>query len=310
MRISATQAASLLQQGRVVAVPTETVYGLAAKADCETAVSNIFLLKGRPRNNPLIVHVASINQLIPYIKEKPPGFDLLAQAFWPGPMTLVLNADQNKISADVRASLPTAAFRIPDHPVALELLAMTGPLVMPSANLSGKPSATAPEHVEQDFGSQFPVLEGGRCQKGIESSILMYKDGFWRIIRQGALSMEAFEAVLGYGPPIEGGRGEAPLCPGQLYRHYAPEAKLHLTREFLQGMKGVVLGYQERTYPEGMVVISLGSIYSPDQSAENLYRTLRELDQQGVAEAWVDVDIPAEGLWLTIMERLIKAASK
>src|SRR5262245_4612508 len=142
MHISLEEAASALKSGLVVAVPTETVYGLAASIDFPDAIEDIFRLKGRPSNNPLIVHVASAKEIAFYVTQQPPQFLKLASAFWPGPLTVVLPVDQVRIPSVARAGLPTAAFRVPNHPLTRELLEITGPLVMPSANLSGKPSAT------------------------------------------------------------------------------------------------------------------------------------------------------------------------
>lgn len=161
MRISLQAAASALKSGQVVAVPTETVYGLAAALNSKIAVEDIFKLKSRPSDNPLIIHVNELDQIESLARALPEDFYLLASAFWPGPMTLVLPVNIDAVPSIARAGLPTAAFRIPRHPLALQLLALTGPLVMPSANISGSPSATSVEHVEADFGDNFPILEGG-----------------------------------------------------------------------------------------------------------------------------------------------------
>ena len=309
MRLSTSEAAHLLNNSHVVAIPTETVYGLAASLRHLTAIENVFTLKGRPANNPLIIHLSHADQLSVYVHELPAGFELLAKAFWPGPMTLVLPIDENTIPEKVCAGLSTAAFRIPQHPVAREVIELTGPLVMPSANLSGRPSATSAGHVEEDFGIDFPVVDGGLCARGLESTILIYKDGRWCIIRQGALPAEAFQPVLGYLPTVEGVNSKAPLCPGQLYRHYAPKARLHLIKD-LSLVDGVVLGYVEHghRYPSRASLVVLGSLAAPEQVAESLYKALRQLDTDGVSEAWVDIDVPEDGLWKTILERLTKAA--
>lgn len=310
MRIDLQQAIDLLRNGKVVGVPTETVYGLAASLSHPQAISEIFTLKGRPSNNPLIIHLQEGSQVIPFADTLPKGFDLLARHFWPGPLTLVIPVKEDTVPKKARAGLPTAAFRVPAHPVTRMLLEQTGPLVMPSANLSGKPSATSPEHVEEDFGQAFPVLHGGHCDKGVESTILYFDGKQWEIIRQGALPSEAFKELLGYSPPIaskaENGK---PLCPGQLYRHYAPKAKLKLTKEFAPGMKGVVVGFEGRRYPAECRVMTLGPLSDPEKVAEHLYTALRRLDNENVSAAWVDIDFPAHGLWSTIAERLNKAST-
>lgn len=310
MRITLEHAAELLLQGHVVAVPTETVYGLAASIHHPHAIEQIFSLKGRPSSNPLIVHVCDVQTVKQCASDLPSSFASLTQAFWPGPMTLVLKANTDQVPSIVRAGLPTAAFRFPQHPVAQRLIALTGPLVMPSANLSGSPSATAARHVESDFGLSFPVLEGNNAYVGVESTILVYLDGLWQIIRQGALPPAAFEPVLGYLPAVRAHEGTAaPLCPGQLFRHYAPKTHLRLDLECSKAQNSTILGYSDRIYHPSNQVISLGSSSDPHQIAESLYAALRLLDERCVEAALVDIDLPHYGLYSTLHERLAKAAA-
>lgn len=312
MRISASQAIELIQQEQVVSLPTETVYGLAASLSSLTAIEAIFILKGRPRSNPLIIHVADVSQIQYYITECPPNFEKLAEAFWPGPLTLILPIVTDRIPTAVRADLKTAAFRIPNHPLTREVLRATGPLVMPSANLSGKPSATSPLHVEADFGEGFPVLEGGECIKGLESTILHYQEGHWIILRLGSLEPEIFQSTLGYQPQIyttPPNGTTKPLCPGQLFRHYAPKAKLILGDLTQLEAAPFILGFKERSYPAEKRILSMGSLNDPEEVAENFYKNLRQLDLENAAIAWVDMDFPRQGLWLTIAERLERAGN-
>lgn len=307
MRISISQAISALRSGQVIAVPTETVYGLAACLDQPNAIEHIFALKGRPRANPLIIHVANWHDIQSYALHYPPGFEDLAEAFWPGSLTCILSVDA-RVPSIVRAGLPTAGFRVPDLELTRELIKEVGPLVMPSANLSGRPSATCPAHVEEDFGADFPVLDGGVCSKGVESTILLYEEPEWVIARLGALAPEAFESILGYEPRfIEKKGGDQPLCPGQLFRHYAPRARLILNDPAALAEVSFVLGFKERRYPMGKRVILLGSLSHPEEAAENLYQALRQLDREGAYQAWVDMDFPRHGLWQTIAERLLRA---
>lgn len=308
MRISVQEASQLLKAGEVIGVPTETVYGLAASLEHPRAISRIFSLKNRPANNPLIIHVSSYQEMLPYMQGVPEGFYRLAQTFWPGPMTLVVPIIEETIPLTVRAGLTTAAFRVPGHSATQELLTMTGPLVMPSANLSGKPSSTCVEHVEEDFGRNFPVLDGGECSRGVESTILYFDESKWKIVRLGALSPEDFAGVLGYVPDVVAKvEGKAPLCPGQLYRHYAPKARLLLGGEMVEGC--CVVGFSDRNYPRGCKLYSLGVSNGPSDAAHRLYAVLRQLDADCVEEAWVDMDFPIDGLWLTLRERLQKASS-
>lgn len=307
MRISLEQSISLLQSGQVVAVPTETVYGLAACMNHPSAIERIFELKKRPRSNPLIIHVADWHDIRHYVTHFPPDFEKLAQACWPGSLTCILPV-HSEVPSVVRAGLPTAGFRVPDLLLTRKLIKETGALIMPSANLSGSPSSTRPEHVEKDFGVNFPVLDGGVCAKGLESTILLYQDPEWVIVRLGALSAEIFQPILGYTPLfVQKKQGDQPLCPGQFFRHYAPQARLVWDESAVLSDAPFVLGFKERHYPIGKRVILLGSLADPEEVAENLYQALRQLDQEGASLVWVDMDFPRHGLWETIHERLMRA---
>lgn len=306
MRITIEEASHLLNQGQVVALPTETVYGLAASLKHPEAISDIYKLKGRPSNNPLIVHVSSISQIYEFTSSLPPHFEELGQAFWPGPLTLVIPIKSETIPQNARANLTTSGFRIPAQKQTCQIIDNVGPLVMPSANLSGKPSGTNPNHIETDFGLSLPVVDGGSSECGVESTILCYHQNRWEIIRLGAIPAEAFTKILGYQPVFKEKTSEKPLCPGQMYRHYAPQAKMHLSDQIPTNYSGPILGFKERNYLTSK--IELGSLASPESVAENLYAILRKLDDDKIQEVLVDMDFPQTGLWLTIAERLRKAA--
>lgn len=293
MRITLDQAATLLKND-IVAIPTETVYGLAASIHSPQALEKLYALKKRPKENPLIVHVATLEDLIPFV-ESLPNTELTK--LWPGPLTLILKA--KNLSPLVTANLSTVAVRIPNHPLTLKLLQQTGPLVAPSANISGKPSATTPDHIEFDFGHSFPILDGGPCQNGLESTILSEKDGLYRILRQGALSQDYLATLLGYKPEIIL-PGAKPECPGQLFKHYAPDATLVTTLP-----AEAVLGFTDRTYT--LPLIPLGPSTAPHLIASRLYQALREIDLKGYRRVLLDLDFPDEGLYKTIRERLLKA---
>ncbi len=310
MRISLNEATQFLKTGQVIGVPTETVYGLAASLNQPQAIQEIYTLKGRPSNNPLIIHVSHCSE-ISFYAESHSDLEIFNRDFWPGPLTVVLPVKGHLIPSVARADLPTAAFRIPQHPMALELLKMTGPLVMPSANLSGRPSSTHPEHVENDFGAHFPILDGGVCNQGLESTILIHNEGRWEIIRQGALPAESFVSALGYRPKIgDKIHKGTPQCPGQMYRHYAPKAKLKLI-ESMEGVEeGVIIGFSGRTYSPKCHVLALGPLSNPDLVVSNLYAILRQLDLENHSEAYVDFKFPKIGILATLAERLAKAASE
>lgn len=309
MKIDVHQAIFSLMQSQVVGLPTETVYGLAACLNKPCAIEKIFKLKNRPLANPLIVHLAHQRELTDYVTEFPPKFHELAETFWPGPLTIILSVREKTIHPLVRAGLSTAGFRIPNQPLTLQVIKETGPLVMPSANLSGRPSSTNPEHLEEDFGNDFPVLDGGKCTRGLESTILCHRESAWVVARMGALAAEDFEQVLGYLPQNMTGKTEArPICPGQLFRHYAPRAHLLLGRDQMS-MATHILGFKGRKYPENKRVFYLGSLEEVLEVAGNLYFLLRKLDEEDVSYAWIDMNFPKEGLWKTIEERLKRAAS-
>lgn len=310
MHIDVEQACILLRQGQAVALPTETVYGLAALFQNEQAIEQVFSIKGRPRNNPLIVHLSSFDELQAYIDYPLEKIKPLTDAFWPGPLTLVLPVKSTVIPSIVTAGLSTAAFRVPRHPLTLEILKHVGPLVMPSANLSGKPSATQAAHVEQDFGRDFPVVDGGPCHQGVESTILMPTPTGWTILRQGAISLESLAFVLEDTPELDNRtEDKQPLCPGRLFRHYAPHAQLFLEKTRLPDAEAIV-GFSDRAYPEGYAFFPLGNSSSPEEAAQNLYGCLRSLDNAGIKAAWIDLDVPKIGLWATIAERITRAADR
>ncbi len=310
MRISIEEASRLLKEGKVVAISTETVYGLASWLYAEKGVLEIFSLKRRPQENPLIIHVKNIEQCRLFLTVIPPDFDRLTQKFWPGALTLVLPIKPELIPSIARAGLSTAAFRMPNHHLCQAILSKVSPIVAPSANLSGKPSSTRPEHIEHDFGSQFPVVDGGIAAHGVESTILSFSEGKWHLARRGAICPEAIAHVLGYLPQEKSVGGDKPICPGQIFAHYAPKAKLILSNEIYRESEKepIVLGFEDRKYPGAKRIYYFGNSASAEITANRLYDALRILDTEGVERVFVDMNFPENGLWETIKERLTKAA--
>lgn len=308
MLLNIEQAIQRLNAGDVIGLPTETVYGLAASLRFPEAIERIFSLKNRPQDNPLIIHISHLDQLLQFHPEFPPGFELLAKLFWPGPLTIVLPIDPQTIPEKVRAGLSTAAFRIPSGILALEVIENVGPIVMPSANISGTPSATKPEHVETDFGKDFPVLDGGFCARGLESTILIYGNGSWQIARQGALSQEKIAEVLEVSLYAKQTVAQ-PICPGQKYRHYAPRTKLVPTQTIDPSYKGAIVGFSDKIYPTDAKLYALGSSEDPEEIARNLYSIFRQLDVDNTSNAIIDMRLPPHGVYLTIIERIQKACS-
>ncbi|WP_323765647.1 L-threonylcarbamoyladenylate synthase [Marinovum sp.] len=296
------RAAALLRAGGRVAFPTETVYGLGADACNGTAVAGIYSAKGRPSFNPLIAHVADIAMAQRYVIWDDTA-DRVAQAFWPGPLTLVLPLrDGAGISPLVTAGLSTLAVRVPAHPLAQELLrAVDGPLAAPSANPSGRISPTVPEHVLAGLdGAIEAVLIGGACEVGVESTILGLAPAPV-LLRPGGLPVEALEALLGERL-AEGGSAEAPNAPGQLLSHYAPQAGLRMNAtEAREGE--VLLGFG----PVGGAC-TLSANGDLHEAAARLFGALHALDGQG-ARVIAVAPIPEVGLGRAINDRLRRAAA-
>ncbi len=224
------RAAELLRSGEVVAIPTETVYGLACRIDRPQAISRVYELKGRPADNPLIVHVSSVAQARELIDAADlPILERLATAFWPGPLTLVLRRSAS-VSDTVTAGLDTVAVRMPAHPVALEILRLAGcPLAAPSANVSGRPSPTRAEHVQQDFSDRVMVIDAGACDHGLESTVVRVLGNDCLVLRQGAIPKQDLQALLTGMFVRNADQGDqAHRSPGTRYRHYAPKADVIL----------------------------------------------------------------------------------
>lgn len=289
---SLDSAAEALREGRLVAFPTETVYGLGASIFSEGALRAIFAVKGRPSDNPLIVHLACEEQLALVVKRLPPLFAAVQRAFMPGPLTVLLEKKEG-LSSLVTAGQATVGLRFPSHPVAQALLRRTGPLAAPSANLSGCPSSTTADHVLHDFmGKIAGVVDGGACTVGLESTVLSLAHSPPLLLRPGVIDKEQLEAVIG---PIQ--TVTSPVAsPGMKYRHYAPCAKVYLfeTREKLENH------LSQRLFKRCLRLIP---------TAATLYAAFRRADQEGYEEILIqcDEEIKAQE---ALMNRLRKASER
>lgn len=297
------RAAALLAEGHLLGLPTETVYGLAADARNDRAVAAIFAAKGRPRFNPLIVHVPDL-AAAEEIGRLPPGAGRLAAAFWPGPMTLVVPRRDGGLSDLVSAGLDTVALRVPAHPVAQAVLrAFGGPVAAPSANPSGRVSPTTAEHVLEGLGGAVAaVVDAGPCEVGVESTILGFGQDGPVLLRPGGLPVEAIEACMGQ-PVALRAEGSAISAPGQLGSHYAPRAALRLNAEHAAPGE-VFLGFG----PGSEAAQNLSPAGDLTEAAANLFATLRALDAAGHARIAV-APIPDHGLGRAINDRLQRAAA-
>lgn len=300
------QAAMLLRTGGLVAFPTETVYGLGADATNPQAVAKIFAAKGRPHFNPLIAHVADL-EMARKIAVFDSDADRLASAFWPGPLTLVLplRADAD-IAELVTAGLPTIALRMPDLPLARDLLtAVGGPVAAPSANPSGQISPTTAAHVMEGLAGKIDaVIDGGNCSVGLESTIVGFENGP-TLLRPGGLPVEAIEACLG-GPLSLHQTGSAPTAPGQLSSHYAPNAAMRLNATE-PGTDELWLGFGPDCSGATLNLSASGDLV---EAAANLFGYLRQLDSMAKAGQRIAVaPIPNHGLGVAITDRLTRAAA-
>ena len=310
MRISLDKAIKLLKQGEVVAIPTETVYGLAADAANPQAIAKIYAAKERPANNPLIVHIADVEQVSGWASEFSPLAQKLAAAFWPGPLTLVLPA-REEVSLTVRAGEPTVALRIPSHPIARELLRESGlGLAAPSANKYTQLSPTTAAHVEASLGEYIPVLDGGACQVGIESTIVSVIGGKWQLLRPGMIEESAIAEIA--GSATNQSLADTPKAPGQHLLHYSPRTPclLFASRQALADYaatkpEAVALLFGSHNLGAIETVINLST--NPASAAEQLYAALHRLDALHAPVILIESP-PDTHPWAAVKDRLQRAA--
>jgi len=308
------RAAALLREGGVVAFPTETVYGLGARATDERAVARVFEIKGRPRFDPLIVHVADWDRARALAVEIPPLAERLARRFWPGPLTLLL--PKSPVVPDlVTAGLPTVAVRCPSHPVASELLRRAAiPVAAPSANRFGRLSPTTADAVAEQLGARPDlILDGGPCPVGIESTILSIEGGAAVLLRPGGLALEEIEAEI--GPVRTGPATDArPRAPGRLPRHYAPRTPLTLLEgapppDAAAGRSGL-LAFRAPAQPQRYAAVeTLAPSGDPREAAARFFAALRRLDALGLERIFAE-PAPDSGLGRAINDRLRRAAER
>lgn len=314
------EAAAVLRRGGLVAFPTETVYGLGADVLNLDAIREVFRVKGRPADNPVIVHVAGTRQLDDIVDEIPENGKKLAETFWPGPLTLVMKRTI-LVSDLVTAGLDTVAVRMPDHPVALALIRAFGEgIVGPSANISGRPSPTTATHVYDDLRGQVDmILDAGPTKIGLESTVVDVTVDPPMILRLGGLTKERVAEVVGQVEVDTGGSRKA-RSPGTRYRHYAPRATVVLVQhEDREGFARVLREQRQAGKTVGCIVhspllakLESGEFYrvlpsSMEIFARHLFRTLRELDALR-AEVIIVEGVPEHGLGATVMDRLRRAA--
>jgi len=317
-------AASIIRKGGLLGIPTETVYGLGANALDEDACRRIYEAKGRPQDNPLIIHIADAGWLPRYCRSIPASAYALARAFWPGPLTMILHK-QDVVPMRTTGGLDTVGVRCPDHPVTLEIIRRANvPIAAPSGNLSGKPSPTAAQHMAADMTGRIDgIVDGGSCDVGVESTIIDLTCTPPRLLRPGGLPLEALEAILG---EVEVDRavvsrlaeGEKPKAPGMAYRHYAPKAPVTVVagdpdksaayiRQHLTARSGILCFHEYLHTFGNHVVHDLGHLADKAEQARHVFDALRTFDETDVREIWAQCP-DSSGLGLAVENRLKKAA--
>ena len=318
------QAAAILRAGGLLGIPTETVYGLGASGLDSEAVGRIFQAKGRPQDNPLILHIPSADWLEKYCKGIPPAAYALAERFWPGPLTMVLRRAE-MVPDVVTAGLDTVGMRCPAHSLCRAVIAAAGvPVAAPSGNTSGRPSPTTAEEMLQDMDGKIDaILDGGPCAVGVESTIVDLTGETPRLLRPGGITLEQLESVLGHvtvdaAVTEQLKEGERPRAPGMKYRHYAPKAPVTVvTGEPAQSAAYIaahacagdgVLCFDEyaHLFP-GCTVERLGSAERPEEQARHVFGALRRFDGTAVSAIWAQCP-HSEGMGLAVANRLNKAA--
>ena len=316
---SVSEAAELLRSGELVAIPTETVYGLAANALDEKAVRKIFRAKGRPQDNPLIVHIAGIRMLPPLVREIPEIAVRLAERFWGGPLTMIF-PKSDVIPSVTSGGLDTVAVRMPESEAARDIIKKCGfPLAAPSANLSGKPSPTTAQHVFEDMNGKIPlIIDGGECAVGVESTVICFGNDRIHILRPGGITAEMLsefgEVEVDRAVTAQPEKGEKVLSPGMKYTHYSPKADVFIVNAHGKRFKEyctkrarieqslIALG---AGVPEQGIFLDHGS--TPEIQAQRLFALLRHADELGAKTVLVEMP-DTGGVGLAVYNRLLRAA--
>ena len=319
-----TTVASVLKDGGVVAIPTETVYGLAGNALKGECVKKIYEAKGRPSDNPLIVHISDISQWAPLVKAIPESAMALAEKFWPGPLTIIL-PKSDIIPDEICGGLSTVAVRMPSDEIARSIISECGfPLAAPSANTSGKPSPTSAKHVKEDLDGKIDaIVDSGECSVGIESTVITLATDIPRLLRPGGITPEMLTEVLGeieiddavYNKLHE---GAVAASPGMKYKHYSPEAKVLIVKGSFDNYKkyientaeegDIALCFEEEVSDLKIKCITYGRKDDPSSQAKNIFDALRRVDEEKAKTVYARFP-ENEGIGLAVFNRLVRAAA-
>lgn len=315
------KSAELLQSGEVVGIPTETVYGLAANALNEDAVKKIYVAKGRPSDNPLIVHISRFEDLVPLVEEIPEKVRIMAEKFWPGPLTMIMKKS-DKISSTVSGGLNTVAIRMPKSESALAIIKNCGlPLAAPSANLSGSPSPTNAKYVFDDMNGRISlIIDGGACEIGVESTVITFAEEPPRLLRPGGVTLEEMTALIGeivvddaVLNKLEDGKEAA--SPGMKYKHYAPKADITLVKSNFEDFKALceseenitALVFDGEQKFLSCPTVTYGSENDGYSQSARLFDALRELDEMDAHKVYARCP-DTKGMGLAVYNRLIRSS--
>lgn len=319
---SIEKAAAIIKDGGVVGLPTETVYGLGANAFDSSAVEKIFEAKGRPKDNPMIVHVSSIDEVYPLVKKFPEEAKKLAEKYWPGPLTIIM-PKSDKVPVRTSGNLDTVAVRMPSHPVMRKVIEKSGcPIAAPSANLSGSPSPTNAKYVFEDMDGRIElILDGGECEVGLESTVITLATEKPRLLRPGGITPEQLEEVLGEiiidkavkSKLEENARASS---PGMKYKHYAPKIKVVIIKadkekyaEYVSSHSenAAALCFEDDAQNMSVPTVTYGRSDDSSSQAKRLFDALRELDETGAEIAFAHCPSD-EGVGLAVYNRLLRSA--
>lgn len=317
------KAADVLKNGGLVGIPTETVYGLGANALDEEAVKSVFVAKGRPQDNPLIVHISDFDEIYDLVEEVPESAKKLAEKYWPGPMTIILKKS-DKIPDVVSAGLDTVAIRLPEHEIARAIIRQAGvPIAAPSANVSGSPSPTSAKNVFEDMNGKIPlIVDGGECNVGVESTVVTLVKDKPKILRPGGITPEEISEVLGETELDKAvfenvGKDEKVSSPGMKYKHYAPQTKVIIVKgekekylEFLKNQTGNfgALCFEDDVDEIKCKFVTYGISTNSFSQSKNLFSALRKADALGVDVVYARYPYE-DGMGIAVLNRLLRSAA-
>lgn len=306
MKVNFKQALQKLRNGEVVAVPTETVYGVAAYVFNEEAILKLYNLKKRTLKKPIVIQLAHSDQLTDFLDLVPYDLEKLLHRFWPGPLTLVLPVIEAKVPGILRAHLPTCAFRVSENKDLRELISQYGPLAITSANESGEGELENPKEIEAFFGDDFPILDAkAPSLSGIPSMVLAYIDASWVILRKGNIHLKELRSTLGYNPPVAAEIDQA-------NNTYSIDPQIYPMEKEYDGSIEVVVGFEDRQYHGAQKVIHIGTTSKPLKAKEAILKVMGALQREKHPHVWVDLNLPKTGFFkefAQILERSCKFES-